>query len=235
MSRESGYTAGPSHYVEIQHLALVLIAREWATEDGAISEEEILKTLLDAFFSGGFSNPLLMVPNEVKETFPDDNGPSGTIKVTPDGLRGRHGVPLEAPHNPERYSEDVGRVAYLEKYAVTKADFEGWCKENGKLLPRFWFGEKVSGGSGTKPSGRGTSMRAPQEEDRGPPNKDDLLRKNRIESIQAAAKKHEGTPDRQIARLLVEHGKNQGYGEVAIRKILGGIYKPAKRLGVAGY
>jgi hypothetical protein len=235
MSLKPGHTTGPSHFIEMRHLALVLIARKWATEEGVISEGEILKTLLDAFFSGGFSNPLLIVLDDVKETFPDDNGPEGTIKVTPDGLRGRHGVPLETPHDPESYSEDVGRVAYLEKYAVTKADFEGWCNENGKLLPRFWFGEQVLADEGTKPSGGKTSVQKTLKKDRGPLNIDDYAIKNRIESILAAAGKHKGLPVRQIARLLVSERKNQNYRAVTIRKILGRSYKPAKRLGIAGY
>lgn len=67
---------------------------------------------------------------------------------------------------------------------------------------------------------------------------DDTLLKNKIESILAASKALWPDPCNQPtatlrARELVRRKKVQGYGVVAVKKILEGTYRPAKRLGIA--
>jgi hypothetical protein len=47
-------------------------------------------------------------------------------------------------------------------------------------------------------------------------------------------KRPEGLSYKKMAELIVKQQKDQGYGEDAVRQILGGSYKPMKRLGLEG-
>jgi len=69
------------------------------------------------------------------------------------------------------------------------------------------------------------------------PTKDDAERRKRIEAVLAYARTKQfpkGTSQTKMAEHITKQYKNQGFSPSALRQILGGRYKPMRRLGLDG-
>ncbi len=133
----------------------------------------------------------------------------------------------------ERYPKEV-RLGYLECFRIPFAAFAEWSKHRGHETPPFWRGSAKD--LRTQADGATTTKKKPRRTTRSHDSQKEADERNRIEMVLTIARRKWKNPktrpeNKPMAIELARDGKIN-FGWETIRKILGGTYKPMKRLGI---
>ena len=81
-----------------------------------------------------------------------------------------------------------------------------------------------------------SSVEPPRQSGIAAPKKDDAKRRKRFEAVLVYARNEfpRGTSHMQMAKKIIQQHRHEGFSLSALRQILGGHYKPMRRLGLHG-